>query len=137
MSPFARFLKQVRGQRGFRQKELAFRLGYEPSYISALERGEKGPPRQDFVRRLIQGLSLDEDEQVALEIALKASRRHFSLPHCASDAEYQMIQELAPQLGRLHPLQVQLIQLALSIPGTFCANQELAIETHRREDHTM
>jgi transcriptional regulator with XRE-family HTH domain len=60
MSPFAVLLKRFRQARGLKQKDLALRLGYEPSYLSALERSEKGPPRDDFIRRLIRGLALDE-----------------------------------------------------------------------------
>jgi len=116
MSPFAHFLKRIRGNRGYRQKELAHHLGYEPSYLSALERGEKGPPRQDFITRLIRGLSLNEQEQAELDDALKTSRRQFSIPRCASDTEFQMIHQLVPKLGNLNPLQIQLIQIALSIP---------------------
>lgn len=121
MNPFAHFLKQIRGNRGFRQKELAHCLGYEPSYLSALERGEKGPPRRDFVMRLIRGLSLDEREQAELEDALKASRRQFSIPRGASDAEFLLVHELVPRLGHLNPIQIQLIQIALSIPQA-CGN---------------
>ncbi|OMG53170.1 hypothetical protein BJN45_13175 [Azonexus hydrophilus] len=116
MSPFSQALKTFRIRRGLRQKQLALLLGYEPSYISALERGEKGPPRQDFIRRLISGLSLSEEDQAKLEEALQTSRRQFSIPHRASDAEFQMVHQLVPQLGSLLPQQIQLIQLALSFP---------------------
>ena len=116
MSPFSHFLKEIRGSRGYRQKDLAYNLGYEPSYLSALERGDKGPPRRDFVVRLIRGLSLNQQEQAALEVALKSSRRQFSIPRCASDDEFQIVHQLVPKLGTLNSLQVQLIQIALSIP---------------------
>ena len=116
MSPFSRCLKELRLKRGYRQKELAHHLGYEPSYLSALERSEKGPPRRDFVNRLIQGLELDASEQQLLDAALKASRRQVSLPARASDSEYALLHRLESQLGRLHPLQIQLIELVLQIP---------------------
>lgn len=102
-------------QRGLRQRELAERLGYEPSYLSALERSEKGPPREDFVRRLIRELALNAEECAALDKALAASRRQLSLPASASLEEYQLMEMLRPQLGRLQPLQIQLINLALKM----------------------
>lgn len=37
---------------GVRQVELAERIGYEQSYISALEAGAKGPPTPEFIDRL-------------------------------------------------------------------------------------
>lgn len=117
MSPFSRYLKELRVKRGVRQKELARQLGYEPSYVSALERSEKGPPKQDFVNRLIRGLALTEEEQATLAQALKVSRRHISLPSRASEREYALLHELEPQLGHLNPLQIQLIELALQLPA--------------------
>lgn len=117
MSPFALYLRKLRLHRGYKQKELAHLLGYEPSYLSALERGEKGPPKQDFVNRLIRGLALTEEEQVTLAQALKFSRRHISLPSRASEREYALLHELEPQLGHLNPLQIQLIELALQLPA--------------------
>lgn len=80
MSPFSVVLRKFRRARGLTQNELAIQLGYEPSYISALERSEKGPPRQDFIQRLIRGLNLTEDEQTELSKALSDSKRQISLP---------------------------------------------------------
>lgn len=118
MSPFSIYLKNLRLGRGYKQKALAHQLGYEPSYISALERGEKGPPKQDFINRLIRGLALTEEEQATLAQALKLSRRHISLPSRASEREYALLHQLEPQLGHLNPQQIQLIELALQWPST-------------------
>lgn len=117
MSPFSILLKRLRTARGYSQKTLAYHLGYEPSYLSALERSEKGPPRPDFINRLIKGLNLDQDEQGQLAAALLASRRQFSLPAKASEREYAMVHRLDSQLGRLHPTQLAIIELALDIPS--------------------
>lgn len=126
MSPFALVLKHFRQKRGLKQKDLALLLGYEPSYLSALERSEKGPPKQDFIRRLISGLSLSEDERAEPDRALKLSRRQVSLPATASEQEYGLLHELAPHLGHLHPLQIHLIKLALRLPRSLC-NSEAGI----------
>ena len=116
MSPFSIFLRQLRLSRGYKQKELADRLGYEPSYLSALERSEKGPPRQDFIQRLIRDLQLNESEQAELTRALKASRRQVSLPARASEREYALLHQLEPHLGNLDPVQIQMIELVLQMP---------------------
>lgn len=100
-------------------------LGYEPSYLSALERSTKGPPKQDFIERLIRGLNLDGKEQAELRESLKASRRQVSLPAQASEAEYGLIHELEPQLGQLTPLQIHLIKLALRLPTSLSVPTEL------------
>lgn len=137
MSPFSRFLKLLRLKRGFRQKQLALHLGYEPSYLSALERGDKGPPRQDFITRLIRGLSLNQQEQAELEDALKSSRRQFSIPRCATESEYQLMHQLVPKLGNLNPLQIQLIQIALSIPQVCGGRRNSAVTAARKEGGAM
>ncbi len=116
MSPFSLLLKEFRVSRGLKQIEMADLLGYEPSYLSALERSEKGPPRQDFIRRLIRGLQLNDDEQNRLAGALRDSCRQVSLPARSSIREYEFLNRLRPQLGNLHPLQLELLDIALRIP---------------------
>jgi len=115
MSPFAIFLKQLRIRRGLKQRTLAHVLGYEASYLSALERSQKGPPRRDFVARLIRGLALDTNEQLELLRALDNSKRQVSLPCTASIDEYTLIRELEPRLGRLSTAQVQIIRQVLTL----------------------
>jgi transcriptional regulator with XRE-family HTH domain len=63
MSPFSHFLHDLRMRLEIRQAELAELVGYEQSYISALEVGLKGPPTQEFIARLIHALSLSPAEQ--------------------------------------------------------------------------
>lgn len=116
MSPFAVKLKQIREARGIKQKDLAHQLGYEPSYLSALERSEKGPPSQDFIRRLVSSLGLTECEQAELGKTIQFSRRQISLPTSASEEEYEFLHLLEPNLGQLRPQQLQLMKLILFAP---------------------
>lgn len=100
MSPFSTYLRTLRRARGMRQVELAHLLGYEASYISSLERSQKGPPRKEFIGRLIRGLKLDASEQAALSQALDASRRQISLPAQANEQEYALLNRPAFRRGR-------------------------------------
>jgi predicted transcriptional regulator len=50
MSPFSHFLHTLRMRLEIRQAELAALVGYEQSYISALEVGLKGPPTEETSR---------------------------------------------------------------------------------------
>ncbi len=143
MSPFSRYLKALRTRRGLRQKELAHQLGYEPSYLSALERREKGPPRRAFIERLIKGLELNEQEVAELDRTLRDSRRQLVLPVRASDEEYALARLLEPQLGRLLPMQIRLIELALRIPESVLARCDAesvarrSFDLSRKEERTM
>jgi transcriptional regulator with XRE-family HTH domain len=133
VSPFALYLRRLRETRHLKQYQVASILGYEPTYLSALERSEKGPPRRDFVDRLIRGLALDDCERAELAIALLASKRHVSLPAKASEEEYRLLRKLEPQLGRLHSLQIQLIELALDLPHITCQSNASVTSTRRRQ----
>lgn len=71
-----------------RQKDLAEAMGFEQSYVSALELGIKGPPSRDFVDRLAKYLRLSADELAGLLSELEASRRHYTIPQTASSDAY-------------------------------------------------
>lgn len=113
MSPLAIFLRDVRVGRGLRQKQMAALLGYEQSYLSALELGIKGPPRRDFLDRLMQKLHLDDEEISRMNFAAARSKRRLVVPLDAAEAEYDLCYRLVQQLGRLKPTQIELILLAL------------------------
>lgn len=117
MSPFSTYLRTVRAQRRMRQKDLAETLGYEQSYVSALELGAKGPPNREFVDRLIAKLDLSNDECLDLEEAYERSSRTLRLPVAASADLYGMFYELGRHLDHLDPVQIQLINLALQVRG--------------------
>lgn len=117
MSPFSTAFRELRTFCGLRQAEFASQLGYEQSYISAIELGTKGPPSIDFVERLTQRLELDEHWQKRLLEALDESQRKIILPNEVSDETYKMFNELRRQIGALHPAQVELIQMALRMPA--------------------
>ena len=115
MSPFSERLRAFRSKRQLRQKDAADLLGYEQSYLSALETGAKGPPRKEFLERLIKVYGLDEAEVRALANALSQSKRTLVLPKNASMDEFQLFNKLENQLGRLQQRQIDLINIALEM----------------------
>ncbi|WP_211444881.1 helix-turn-helix domain-containing protein [Collimonas humicola] len=122
MSPFSITFRELRIFSGLRQAEFAAQLGYEQSYISAIELGTKGPPTVDFVARLIHRFELDEEWKNRLLDALEVSHRKIVLPSEASEELYKMFNELRRQLDKLHPAQVELMQVALRLPESILAN---------------
>lgn len=115
MSPFSRYLIELRRRHGLRQGELASLVGYEQSYLSALEIGLKGPPTSEFVERLIEAIPLSADDQVALESALKASQRKFSIPLKADETVFRLANRFWDRLQSLSPAQIRGIEALLSI----------------------
>lgn len=100
-----------------RQAELAVRLGYEQSYLSALEVGKKGPPTSEFVGRLIQLFELDSAEQAALLTSVKESQRRYVVPDGSTTELFKMMNELWGALDTLHPGQITLIRHVIALGG--------------------
>ncbi|PKV46372.1 helix-turn-helix protein [Janthinobacterium sp. 61] len=140
MSPFSHFLYELRLRHQIRQSELAELLGYEQSYISALEVGIKGPPTEEFITKLIGTMALPPSVQLELRDIVAASDRKLSLPADSPQPLYWMLKGLREQLDNLHPLQVKLIQDALAMRGSLVDPQPepvRRIKRRRREEATM
>lgn len=118
MSPFSIFLRQVRESRALRQKDAAEMLGYEQSYISALENGLKGIPRLEFIQQLTNKFQLSDEEISEMNAALSVSRRTFSIPNSAKAEEFELAHRFEGLLGKLSPKQIQFLHLALDLSTT-------------------
>ena len=114
MSPFAMTLRELRATKRLRQSEVAELLGYEQTYISALEVGIKGPPPEVFLERAVRVFDLDEAWEKRLREAHVASQRRIVIPADAPESVYLMVNELRQQIDRLHPAQIELIRVALN-----------------------
>jgi transcriptional regulator with XRE-family HTH domain len=110
MSPFSQCLIKLRTRYSLRQGELASLLGYEQSYISALEVGLKGPPKLEFVERLSEVLPLSSDEKQTLYESLDASQRKFTIDLDAREDVYWMFRDLRKCLPELSEAQVRVIR---------------------------
>lgn len=114
MSPFAMTLRELRATKRLRQSEVAELLGYEQTYISALEVGIKGPPPEVFLERAVRVFDLDEAWEKRLREAHVASQRRIVIPADTPESVYRMVNELRQQIDRLHPAQIELIRVALN-----------------------
>lgn len=71
MSVFGAFVREVREALRARDprysvRQVAGRVGVQPSYLSKVERGDVGPPSEDTVVRLAEELGEDPDVMLAL-----------------------------------------------------------------------
>jgi len=105
-SPFADFLRNLRQRNGYRQHELAALLGYEQSYVSALELGVR-PPSEEFLGMLRKHVPLGGTDLAALERSVKMSGRRFVLPVDVPTDTYLFCHELWEKLEGLHPAVIQ------------------------------
>jgi len=68
---FGEFLRKCREgrvaeDRAFSVRQVAGRVGIEPSYLSKIEREEQPPPGEETIRRLAQELGQDPDVLLAM-----------------------------------------------------------------------
>ncbi|WP_280523592.1 helix-turn-helix domain-containing protein [Burkholderia aenigmatica] len=110
LSPISERLRALRLRYGVRQMDLAEAIGFEQSYISAIELGTKGPPSIEFVERVSAHLRLSGDEDSSLREALSLSRRHFSIPQTAIADVFRLCSELWCELDRLTDTQIRVIR---------------------------
>jgi len=115
MNPFATQIRKFRKERKLSQKEAANLLGWEQSYLCAIERGIKSAPQTNFVNVLIEKYRLTGEETKVLLQALKQSERRLMLPLSASEAEFELISCLREQIGQLKPHQIEMMKLALKL----------------------
>ena len=62
---------RLKSDRSYSVRQVAARIGVEPSYLSKVERDEQPPPSEQKIRRLAE--ELDEDVDVLLAMAGKVS----------------------------------------------------------------
>ena len=75
-SAFGQYLRDARERRregdpSYSLRQLAQRIGVEPSFLSKVERGEVAPPSEEKILRLAR--ELGEDQDVLLALAGKVS----------------------------------------------------------------
>ncbi|RYE02401.1 MAG: XRE family transcriptional regulator [Sphingobacteriales bacterium] len=109
MSPFARYLYDLRMARQIRQCDLAEMLGYDQSYVSALEVGLKSPPPKEFVERLINALSLPPEDALRARQEADASQRRLVLDVQMPEDVYRLVHALRGRVTRLQPKQINMI----------------------------
>lgn len=135
MSPFAKLLHDLRIRAGLRQKDLAELVGFEQSYVSALELGLKGPPNKSFVTELVRVLELNQEQQGKLNEAVAASQRRVEVPSEAPVEVFLLCHKLRQQIDRLHPLQIELMTTALNLPSEFVLGDIERPARLRRRSH--
>jgi transcriptional regulator with XRE-family HTH domain len=134
MNPFACFLHTIRMQRGIRQTELSDLIGYEQTYISALEIGKKGPPTPEFVERLITALDLKGEEREHLLKAVEASNRKLVIDSDMPQDVFWMLHELRDRVSDLTLAEIQLIRQVLKLKESYGNSYvEPGYRLHRRK----
>jgi len=130
-------LQELRNRKGMRQKELAYLLNYDQSFISALEGGSKGPPTEEFITKLTKALDLDQGEQMELKTAIAMSDRKVVIPADASQKLYELCFELRLAADKLLPSQIEMMLKVLQLPNDMKLEKKKAerISVHNNVNH--
>lgn len=123
MNPIAPLLQAHRLKKPMRQVDLAARIGYEQSYISAIEVGLKGPPTPEFVDRFAEALSLTATERDELNAAAQASHRKLVVEPNAPAEVYRLVNRLRSSLSTLTPAQANVINEVLGMAIFDCVGR--------------
>lgn len=115
MSPFAEYFHQLRFQHGISQTELAIQMGYEQTYISAVELDKKGPPTEHFIQKFVKTLDLSHEQHLELSRRANASNRKFKISAALTTQEYWLVNELKDKLGHLSEAQISAIRSIIAI----------------------
>jgi transcriptional regulator with XRE-family HTH domain len=134
VTPFSSLLNSIRIRHGIRQFELADLMGYEQTYISALEVGKKGPPTPEFIDKLIAALNLSSEESEQLRDAADASQRKFVFDANVPLDVYWLMRDLRKCLPELNSAQIDLIRLALDLKERF--KERPSVVTHKLKRRT-
>jgi transcriptional regulator with XRE-family HTH domain len=116
MNPFSNEIRRLRKIKGIQQKDAAEKLGYEQSYISAVELGLKDPPKYPgFLEKLTKIYQLTEDEHHHLKHLLHLSNRVITIPKKASEEEFYLGHQMEQKFGTLSAEQIHLIKAVLNM----------------------
>ena len=71
--------KRLKQDRSFSVRQLAQRIGVEPSYLSKIERDQVAPPSEATINRLAQELGEDSDLLLAMAGKVSSDLQHIIL----------------------------------------------------------
>ena len=62
---FGDYIKGLREQKGFSQRQFAIQLSITPTYMSKIERGEFPPPSEEVIKAMAKLLNHNSDDLLA------------------------------------------------------------------------
>lgn len=98
-----------------RQKEFAYQIGVDPSYLSAIINGRKNTLGNSFAERIEERFELSEEEKLKLRTAIKFSKMRHQIPAHANPEEYELVCRIIDSLGKLKTAQINIMNEALKL----------------------
>ncbi|MBA3446072.1 MAG: helix-turn-helix transcriptional regulator [Pseudaminobacter sp.] len=113
MTPLGERMRQLRGERGVSQKEMAQALGVSAAYLSALEHGRRGAPSWALIQKIIGYFNVIWDDAEELLRLAETSRPRVVIDTSGlSPASTELANLLAAGIGRMDESEIaQLIAI--------------------------
>lgn len=110
MTPFGKFMRHLRLDKGLMLKESAEKLGVTSAYLSALEHGKKGVPGAQLVDRIIAVFGLDAKQAKTLRAAVRDSGTRFDMPAKSTPDAFLTANIFARRISHLSESQLRQIR---------------------------
>ena len=110
MTPFGRFMRNLRLEKGMLLKDCADLLEVTSAYLSALEHGKKAAPNEKFTERIITTLALNPSEITGLKEAVRNSDTKITIPLKSTPFAFETANAFARELPGLTVDQLQSIR---------------------------
>ena len=110
MTPFGKFLRNLRLEKQLLLKDMAEMLGVTSAYLSAVEHGKKGAPSAALISNLENLLKLTTEEKKELRRTAAASNTSVSIPSKVSPFAFETANAFARKLPDLSERQLRKIQ---------------------------
>jgi transcriptional regulator with XRE-family HTH domain len=114
MTPLGEKLREMRGERGITQKEMAQALNISNAYLSALEHGHRGQPSWAMLQRIITYFNVIWDEAETLVSLAELSHPKITIDTGGlSPQATELVNIIARDIKTLTPDQVAQIKIIL------------------------
>jgi transcriptional regulator with XRE-family HTH domain len=99
MTPFGKYMRNLRMEKGLLLKDVADKLGVTSAYLSALEHGKKGAPSAEMTKKVAAALSLDARAAAELEEAARDSESQLTVHAKATPFAFETANAFARQFA--------------------------------------
>ena len=101
MTPFGKYMRNLRLDTGKLLGDVADHLGVSSAYLSALEHGKKGSPTKEHLEGIRRFFGLTATKVRELQHAVENSKARITLPKDATPSAYETANEFARKLSTL------------------------------------
>lgn len=110
MTPFGRFMRHLRTEKGLLLKDVADMLSVTSAYLSAVEHGKKGQPSAAMISQLEDKLKLTTQQRKELRAAARDSMSSMEIPSKATPFAFETANAFARKLPNLSEQQLRKIK---------------------------